>query len=111
MGATRHTLQKKDDYGELELQEMCFYLENKFQETLGNSEAVPVSTDPKVYIRKRDQLTVYAKQFGGWAFTAATWMKERDDFEENDLTDSKWTESTTQGPRVTPGSLRAREST
>ena len=28
---TKHTLQKKDDYGELELQEMCFYLENKFQ--------------------------------------------------------------------------------
>ena len=24
-----------------------------------------------------------------WAFTAATWMKERDDFEENDLADSK----------------------
>jgi len=86
---TKHTLQKKDDYGEVELQEMCFYLENKFQETLGNSEAVPVPTDPKVYIRKRDELTVYAKQFGGWAFTAATWMKERDDFEENDLTDSK----------------------
>merc|ERR1712193_61725 len=86
---TKHTLQKKDNYGELELQEMCFYLENKFQETLGNSEAVPAPTDPKVYIRKGDELTVYAKQFGGWAFTAATWMKERDDFEENDLTDSK----------------------
>ena len=28
---TKHTLQKKDDYGEVELQEMCFYLENKFQ--------------------------------------------------------------------------------
>ena len=28
---TKHTLQKKDNYGELELQEMCFYLENKFQ--------------------------------------------------------------------------------
>ena len=28
---TKHTLQKKDNYGEVELQEMCFYLENKFQ--------------------------------------------------------------------------------
>ena len=28
---TKPTLQKKDDYGEVELQEMCFYLENKFQ--------------------------------------------------------------------------------
>ena len=28
---TKHTLQKKDNYGELEMQEMCFYLENKFQ--------------------------------------------------------------------------------
>jgi len=50
---TKHILEKKDKYGEIEIQEMCFYLENKFQETLGNSEAVPVPTDPKVYIRKR----------------------------------------------------------
>merc|ERR1712141_79787 len=50
---TKHILEKKDKYGEIELQEMCFYLENKFQETLGYSEAVPVPTDPKVYIRKR----------------------------------------------------------
>ena len=28
---TKHTLQKKDNHGEVELQEMCFYLENKFQ--------------------------------------------------------------------------------
>ena len=65
---TKHILEKKDKYGEIELQEMCFYLENKFQvrmvikvlrklimkqniqETLGYSEAVPVPTDPKVCI-------------------------------------------------------------
>ena len=28
---TKHILEKKDKYGEIELQEMCFYLENKFQ--------------------------------------------------------------------------------
>ena len=28
---TKHVLEKKDKYGEIELQEMCFYLENKFQ--------------------------------------------------------------------------------
>jgi len=86
---TKHVLEKKDKYGEIELQEMCFYLENKFQETLGNSEAVPAPTDPKVYIRKRDELTVYVKQFGGWAFTAETWMNERDNFEDFDLRDAK----------------------
>ena len=28
---TKHILEKKDRFGEVELQEMCFYLENKFQ--------------------------------------------------------------------------------
>ena len=28
---TKHILEKKDKYGEIELQEMCFYLENRFQ--------------------------------------------------------------------------------
>ena len=28
---TKHILEKKDKFGEIELQEMCFYLENKFQ--------------------------------------------------------------------------------
>ena len=72
---TKHTLEKKDKFGEIELQEMCFYLENKFQvrayyhsyvvvyddishfqidnedtfqQTLGSSEPVPAPSDPKV---------------------------------------------------------------
>ena len=28
---TKHILEKQDKYGEIELQEMCFYLENRFQ--------------------------------------------------------------------------------
>ena len=65
---TKHILEKKDKFGEIELQEMCFYLENKFQvpvvyddishnpfdnentfqQTLGSSEPVPAPSDPKV---------------------------------------------------------------
>jgi len=82
---TKHVLENENENGETELQEMCFYLENKFQETLNYSGAVPLPTDPKVYIRKRDELIVSVKQFGGWAFTADTWMKNRDNFENFDL--------------------------
>ena len=31
---TKHVLEQKDENGETELQEMCFYLENKFQVVL-----------------------------------------------------------------------------
>jgi len=77
---TSHSLMEKDNQGELEMQEMCFYLEDKFQANLGGSEAVPEPTDPLVYIKYRPEMTVYAKQFGGYAFTADTWMKARDRF-------------------------------
>ena len=58
-------LQKKDKYGEVELMEMCFYLENKFQSSLGGEEAVPAPMDPTVYIRNRQEMKVFVKQFGG----------------------------------------------
>lgn len=77
---TSHELKEKDKWGEVELQEMCFYLENKFQESLGGVEAVPAPLDPAVYIKYRKEMTVYAKQFGGWAFTSATWQAARDQF-------------------------------
>ena len=60
-----HRLQSQDTWGEVELQEMCFYLENKFQATLGGAEAVPAPSDPTVYIRNREEMKVFAKKFGG----------------------------------------------
>merc|ERR1711934_39033 len=77
---TSHTLLKKDNFGEVEVQEMCFYLENKFQASLGGTEAVPEPTDPKVHIKNRPELTVFAMQFGGYAFTADTWIQARERF-------------------------------
>merc|ERR1712008_284112 len=58
---TSHDLKEKDKWGEVEVQEMCFYLENKFQANLGGVEAVPAPMDPAVYIQYRKEMTVYAK--------------------------------------------------
>jgi len=52
---------------------------------------------------------VYVKQFGGWAFTADTWMNERDNFENFDLRDPKLDAVYYTGSKSHPGFLKARE--
>ena len=61
---TKHTVLKRDTvWGDLEKQEMCFYLEKKFQ--ADGTEPVPEPLDPAVYIQKRPELNVYVKKFPG----------------------------------------------
>ena len=160
---TKHILEKKDKYGEIELQEMCFYLENRFQvrmviKVLRNetkysgdlrlqwssasahrpkglyqhvpsifitSQQIWSSSSNKIKtliqgvhpqegwahrvrqavwgVRKYQLKT--ERQFANkekaklfrtyhtfnfrWAFTADTWMKERDNFEDFDLIDPR----------------------
>merc|ERR1712212_1360271 len=80
---TKHTVLKEDrEWGDLEQQEMCFFLEKKFQQA-GGSEAVPEPSNTSVYIQNRPDMTVIVGKFPGWAFTAATWQKERDILEQN----------------------------
>jgi len=71
-----HMIKEDKERGDIELQEMCFYLESKFQ--VGGSIPVPAPTDESVYIVKKPDQQYYVRQFGGWAFTAATWLNNRD---------------------------------
>ena len=48
---TKHALEKKDKYGEIELQEMCFYLENKFQ-VISLEEVYDDNIDTKILFRR-----------------------------------------------------------
>jgi len=79
---TRHSLIKRDRiWGDLEVQEMCFYLESKFQ--TGGSQPIPPPLDTSVYIVARPELSVFVRQFPGWAFTAEVWQANRDILERN----------------------------
>merc|ERR1711881_445897 len=62
---TSHSLIKKDRvWGDLEMQEMCFYLESKFQAE--GTESVPEPLDPAVYIVRRPTLPVFVRKFTGF---------------------------------------------
>ena len=61
---TSHSLVKRDRvWGDVEEQEMCFYLESKFQ--ADGTEPVPEPEDPAVYIVNRPRLVVFVRQFPG----------------------------------------------
>jgi len=74
---TSHSLVKRDRvWGDVEEQEMCFYLEKKFQ--ADGTEPVPEPEDKAVYIVNRPRLVVFVKKFPGWALPWALWQKNRD---------------------------------
>ena len=59
-----HSLVKRDRvWGDVEEQEMCFYLEKKFQ--VDGTELVPEPEDKAVYIVNRPRLVVFVKKFPG----------------------------------------------
>ena len=61
---TSQSLVKRDRvWWEVEEQEMCFYLESKFQSD--RTELVPEPEDPAVYIVSRPRLVVFVRQFPG----------------------------------------------
>merc|ERR1719158_983139 len=70
-GFTKHTIQKGDKQGNIELQERCLYLEKKFQP--GGTQSVPAPLDPEVYTRNMKELSVLVRKYPGWIFTAASW--------------------------------------
>merc|ERR1711981_1048762 len=87
-----HQVRKDDRRGDVELQEMCFYLPSKFQEgalqeasgearavvfPAGGAVAVPEPTNKAVYVVEKQARVVFVRQFPGWAFTAATWLGQR----------------------------------
>merc|ERR1712098_229733 len=68
---TKHTIQKTDKQGNIELQERCLYLEKKIQ--AGGTQSVPAPLDPEVYVRNMKELSVLVRKYPGWIFTAASW--------------------------------------
>merc|ERR1711992_367883 len=89
---TSLSLIKRDRvWGDLEMQEMCFYLESKFQAE--GTESVPEPLDPAVYIVRRPTLPVFVRKFTGSAFTSAVWQAQRDILEQ-DLTNKETFNST-----------------
>jgi len=79
---TSHSLVKRDRvWGDVEEQEMCFYLEKKFQ--ADGTEPVPEPEDEAVYIVNRPRFVVFARKFPGWAFTSAVWQENRDILEKD----------------------------
>jgi len=71
--STLHSIKQKQFGGEVELQEMCFYVPASHQ----NNPPKPLEKSP-VYIKNRPTMKVYARRFGGYILTADAWREERD---------------------------------
>ena len=59
----------KNDAGETESREMCFFIGAEFQET------APKPTDPDVYLNRREAMTVVTRRISGYP-KEAKWAEE-----------------------------------
>jgi len=92
---TLHHVERKDYLGNVEIQEMCFYLPEKYQpEHKHEEEAGPsprhAELEPpkplnhsKVFIHTRPELEVYVRAFGGYAMTQDDWETQRQALEDD----------------------------
>jgi len=73
--SVHHWITKKKFGGNEEVQEMCFYLEDKYQAMA--VEDIPEPENDAVYIFIRPELDVYVTAFEGIVATQAVWETER----------------------------------
>lgn len=73
--SVHHWITKKKFGGNEEVQEMCFYLEDKYQGK--NGVEIPEPESDAVYIFIRPELDVYVTAFEGIVATQAVWEAER----------------------------------
>lgn len=71
--STHHSVKKVQFGGDVEVQEMCFYIPAAHQA----NPPQPLETSP-VYIHQRPTMRVFVRRFGGWAMTAESWSRERE---------------------------------
>jgi len=71
--STHHKVIKEADAGDLEVQEMCFYVPMEHQA----SPPQPLDTSP-VYIHTRPRMRVYAMKFGGHMMSSDDWVEKRE---------------------------------
>jgi len=68
-----HSVKQKKFGGNLEVQEMCFYIDPQHQA----NPPQPLDSSP-VYIQKRPTMRVYALRFDGHPMSADTWTRQKD---------------------------------
>jgi len=84
--STLHKIIKEDRQGEIELHMMCFYLPEKYQtgsqvEATARQAPVPAPQpmeDSLVILHTRPSMTVYVREFGGFALTHNAWDKQKE---------------------------------
>jgi len=91
---TLHHVERRDYLGNVEIQEMCFYLPSKYQPNHKHEEAgpslrhsalePPQPLDHSVFIHTRPEMEVYVRRFGGFMMSQEQWEEQREAL-ENDL--------------------------
>jgi len=85
---TLHHVERKDYLGNVEIQEMCFYLPEAYQPQHQHEDAGPsprhIALAPpkplensKVFIHTRPEMEVYVRTFGGYAINQDTWESHK----------------------------------
>lgn len=91
---TLHHVERKDYLGNVEIQEMCFYLPEAYQSEHEHEDAGPsprhiALTAPKplenskVFIHIRPEMEVYVRTFGGYAINSDTWEAHKKALEDD----------------------------
>lgn len=80
-----HWVIEETNGGNIEVQEMCFYLQHKYQDNYQpgqEGQKIPQPIDALVYILNMPTITVYVQSFNQVAVTEAAWDYQRQQLEE-----------------------------